>query len=417
MRFSNMADKLTDLRIRNAKPGPKPYKISGGHGLCVFVMPTGAKYFRLRYRFAGKEKMLSLGVYPEVSLKEAQAAAVEARTLLRQGLNPSEDRREKKLALRQAERHTFGFAASLWIEHNTPRWKPATLEKVQQYLDKDLLPTLGKRPLGNITPMELGAVLERIEKRKALNVAKKTRQWLGAIFAYSIAKGLTASNPAIHLGSIALYQPEPQNHAHITIEELPKFLRALEAYRGSLIVKTCAWLGLWTANRPGVTRSLKWSELDLDEGLWTIPKGREGMKRGYSHVTPLPTQAVEALRQLEPVTGRYEYVFVGRNDWRKPLSDGAVTRLLKSIGYSGQQTAHGFRHLVSTALNDKGYEPDWVERQLAHGDPDEIRGVYNKAVYLDQRRKMMQEWAEYMHDALHGNAPEAARKRSGASRQ
>ncbi|UHQ19406.1 integrase arm-type DNA-binding domain-containing protein [Lysobacter sp. KIS68-7] len=411
-----MASKLTDVRIRNAKPGAKPYKISGGHGLCVFIMPAGAKYFRLRYRYAGKEKMLSLGVYPEVSLKEAEAGAAQAHVLLRQGTNPSEDRREKKLLLRQAERHTFAFAASLWVEHNTPRWKPATLEKVRQYLDKDLLPSLGKRPLGNITPMELGAVLERIERRKALNVAKKTRQWLAAIYAFAIAKGLTASNPAIHLGSIALYQPEPKNHAHIGLEELPKFLKALETYDGSVLVKTCTWLGLWTANRPGITRTLKWSELDLDQGLWTIPKGREGMKRGYSHVTPLPTQAVEALRTLEPITGRYPYVFVGRNDWRKPLSDGAVTGLLKAIGYSGKQTAHGFRHLVSTALNEKGYDADWVERQLAHGDPDEIRGTYNKAVYLDQRRTMMQEWADYLEDALRSEVLQTVRKRSDASR-
>ena len=171
----------------------------------------------------------------------------------------------------------------------------------------------------------------------------------------------------------------------------------------------------WTANRPGVTRSLKWSELDLDEGLWIIPKGREGMKRGYQHVTPLPLQAIEALQQLHPLTGKYEYVFVGRNDWRKPLSDGAVTGLMKAIGYGGKQTAHGFRHLVSTALNEKGYDPDWVERQLAHGDPDEIRGTYNKAVYLDQRRKMMQEWADYLDEALR-DAPAAARKKSGEGR-
>jgi integrase len=394
-----MTGKLSDLRIRNAKPAAKPYKLSGGHGFCIIVNPDGRKYFRLRYRYAGKEKMLSLGVYPEVSLKEAEAGATQARSLLRQGTNPSEDRRARKLALRHAEAHTFGFAAAEWVEHNTPRWKPATLEKVRQYLDKDLLPPLAKRPLANITPLELGVVLERIESRKALNVAKKTRQWLNAIFSYAIAKGLTASNPATHLGSIALYQPEPRNHAHLAIQALPAFLRALEAYQGSMLVKTCTWLGLWTANRPGVTRTLKWSELDLDEGTWTIPKGREGMKRGYQHVTPLPTQAVEALRRIQPISGRYDYVFIGRNDWRKPLSDGAVTSLLKSIGYGGKQTAHGFRHLVSTALNEKGYDPDWVERQLAHGDPDGIRGTYNKAVYLDQRRKMMQAWADYL-DAL-----------------
>ena len=153
---------------------------------------------------------------------------------------------------------------------------------------------------------------------------------------------------------------------------------------------------LWTANRPGVTRTLRWSELDLDQALWTIGKGREGMKRGYAHLTPLPNQAVAMLREIHKLTGTFEYVFIGRNDPGKPLSDGAVNMLLKRLGYRGRQTTHGFRHLISTALNEQGYEPDWVERQLAHGDPDKIRGTYNKAMYLESRRKMMQDWADYL---------------------
>lgn len=164
-------------------------------------------------------------------------------------------------------------------------------------------------------------------------------------------------------------------------------------------MKACSKLALMTANRPGVTRSLRWSEVDLVAGLWTIEKDRPGMKRGYHHVTPLPTQAVDLLRSLKPLTGTFEYVFAGRNDPLRPLSDGAVTGFLKRIGYRGKQTMHGFRHLVSTALNDKGYNPDWVERQLAHGDPDKIRGIYNEAVYLEGRRKMMQDWTDYLDAA------------------
>jgi integrase len=397
-----MPTKLTDIQVRNAKPKAKPYKLAAGHGLCLFVMPDGARYWRYRYRFAGREKMVSVGVYPAVTLKQAQERAEQARALVRSGADPAEDRREKKLALRLNVERTFGHAAQLWIEHNTPRWRPTTIEKVRQYLDKDLLPPLGRRPLANVTPIELGAVVEKIEARKALNVAKKTRQWLSAIFQFAIAKGLTSANPAEHLGAVAAPSPETQNHAHLGLDELPDFLRALDTYPGSPLTKGATLLALWTANRPGVIRTLRWAEIDLDAALWTIPKGREGMKRGYTHLTPLPRQAVALLRDLHRMTGTYEHVFIGRNDPRKPMSDGAVAAMLKGLGYGGKQTAHGFRHLVSTALNERGFNPDWVERQLAHGDPDEIRGTYNKAHYLDQRRKMMQAWADTLDEIKAG---------------
>ena len=238
--------------------------------------------------------------------------------------------------------------------------------------------------------------MSEIEGRGAYSVAQKCRQWLNKIFRFARASGWTDTNPAEDLLAIALPAPASQNYAHLSLGELPDFLRALEGYEGSTLVKYCAKLALWTANRPGVTRSVKWSELDLEAGIWTIPKGREGMKRGYFHVVPLPTQSVEMLESLKPISGHFEYVFIGRNDPKKPLSDGAVAGMLKTIGYHKKQTLHGFRHLISTALNDKGYEADWVEKQLAHGDPNKIRGTYNKATYLDQRREMMQEWADYL---------------------
>ena len=411
-----MASKLTDIQIRSASPRAKPFKLAAGRGLCLVVMPDGAKYWRWRYRFAGKEKMLSVGVYPHTGLKAAQAAAEAARAVLSTDMDPSELRRERKLSLRLSVARTFGDAAARWVEHNTPRWRPATLEKVRQYLDKDLLPPLGKRPLASVTPLELGAVVERIEARKAFNVAKKCRQWLSSIFEFAIAKGLTTTNPAEHLHAVAVAAPEPENHAHLTLNDLPAFLRALDAYQGSPLTRAATRLALWTANRPGVTRTLRWSELDLDQALWTIPKGREGMKRGYSHLTPLPRQAVELLREIHKATGTYEYVFIGRNDPRKPMSDGAINTALKSLGYGGRQTAHGFRHLVSTALNDQGFNPDWVERQLAHGDPDDIRGTYNKAHYLEQRRKMMQAWADYLDKIKTGGEVLPFRKKTGTRR-
>lgn len=395
-----MAGKLTDLAARKAKGRERAYKLATGGGLCLLVNPDGRRYWRLRYRFAGKEKMISLGEYPFVGLKDAEAKAEAARATLRAGEDPSELRRQAKLALRVSAARTFGDAAEKWLAHNTPRWKPATIEKARGYLDKDLLPPLGRRPLANITPLELAAVVERIEGRKAFNVAKKARQWLVAIFDFAIAKGLTQSNPAMHLGAVAAPAPATTNHAHLGVEQLPDFLAALRAYPGSPLTRGAIWLALWTANRPGVTRTLRWAELDLEEGLWTILPGREGMKRGYRHLTPLPRQAVALLRELQQLTGSFEHVFIGRNNPREPMSDGAVLRALKAMGYGGQQTAHGFRHLVSTALNEMGYAPDWIERQLAHGDPDAIRDTYNKAHYLEPRRAMMQAWADRL-ESLH----------------
>jgi integrase len=411
-----VATKLTDLEAKHAKPRAKLYRLSAGGGLVLTVMPSGAKYWALRYVYGGKEKMLSLGVYPHVGLKAAETKASEARALLLDGINPSERRRQAKLALRTSEARTFGEAANAWHEHNRPRWRPATADKVRQYLDKDLLPPLRTRPLANITPLELGAVLEKIEARNALNVAKKCRQWLSKIFEYALAKGLTTENPAEHLGAVAAHEPPAVNHAHLSLQDLPAFLHAIEGYAGSPLTRAATWLALWTANRPGMIRTLRWSEIDLESGLWTIPKGRDGMKRGYSHVTPLPRQAVAALHLLRERTGGYEYVFVGRNDPRQPMSDGAIGVMLKALGYGGKQTAHGFRHLVSTALNERGYKADWVERQLAHGDPDAIRDTYNKAVYLQQRRKMMQDWADYLDQIKQGGLVLPFRKKSGASR-
>lgn len=363
----------------------------------MLVMPDGSKYWRLRYRFGGKRRMIGVGKpYPETTLKQAQAKAAAFRALIETGIDPADQRRTEKLAQRERVANTFGEAAEAWHNFRSKAWDAKTADQVRTYLDKDLLPKLRSRPLESVTPAELGVVVAGIEERGAFDVAKKTRQWLKAIYSYARANGWTAADPPRDLAAIAQRGPGVKNYAHLPLDELPAFLRALDTYDGSPVVKACAWLALWTANRPGITRTLRWDELDLDAGLWTIDKEREGMKRGYYHLTPLPTQAVALLREAQNINGGFEYVFIGRNDPRKPISDGAIAGMIKRIGYRNKQTMHGFRHLISTALNDKGYEADWIERQLAHGDPDKIRGTYNKAAYLEPRRKMMQEWADYL---------------------
>ena len=392
-----MSKKLTELQVKNAKPSAAKYTMAAGGGLTLLVTPDGAKYWRLRYRIGGRARMISVGKpYPVTTLKQALAQAAEYRALIHEGSDPADQRRVEKLTTKQRVANTFGEAADAWHAFRSQTWDDKTSHQARVYLDKDMLPKLRSRPLDNITPAELGALVAGIEERGAFDIAKKTRQWLKAIYSYARANGWTAIDPARDLAAIAQAGPGVKNYAHLSLDELSDFLHALDAYDGSPLVKGCARLALWTANRPGVTRTLRWDELDLKAGIWTIEKGREGMKRGYFHLTPLPTQAVQMLRDIQPITGHLEHVFTGRNDPRQPISDGAVAGMFKRIGYHKKQTMHGFRHLISTALNDKGYEADWVERQLAHGDPDKIRGIYNKAAYLEPRRKMMQEWADYL---------------------
>ena len=400
----HMPQRLTDAAIRNSKPKAKKYKLAAGEGLCLLVMPNGGKYWRLRYRFHGKQKELSVGrPYPQTSLREASIEAGKLRGQLLQTIDPAEERISARLARGERSVETFGDAAESWHAFRSKAWDRKTSLQVRDYLDRDIFPKLRHRPLPNITAPELVAVVAAIEERNAFDIAKKTRQWLKSIFSYSRAKGWTTTDPARDLASLAVRGPAKKNYPHLILSELPAFLAELDKYQGSKLVKACAWLALWTANRPGVTRTLRWSELDLDDALWTIEQGREGMKRGYFHLTPLPRQAVELLREIHQITGSFDYVFIGRNDPTKPLSDGAVNGMLKKLGYRGKQTAHGFRHLISTALNDQGYQSDWVERQLAHGDPDKIRATYNKAMYLEPRRKMTQDWADYLDTLRHQN--------------
>ena len=389
--------KITDLQLKNAKPRDKKYKIGCGNGLTLLVMPDGAKYWRLRYRYAGKQKELSLGrPYPELTLKAAEAEANRMRALVSSGSDPAEQRFQEKLDRNARAASTFGLAAEEWFSFRSKAWAKRTREQVREYLDRDLLPKLKSRPLDAITTRELAVFTRDIEERGAPDVAKKARQWLASIFQYARAQGWTTNDPVTDLRAVTQPATAAHNYAHLNVDELPALLRKLDEIDASPLVKGAAMMALWTANRPGVTRSLRWAELDLDAALWTIPRGREGMKRGYAHLTPLPHQAVAMLRDVHRISGTFDYVFIGRNDPSKPLSDGAVNGLLKRMGYRGKQTTHGFRHLISTALNEQGYEPDWVERQLAHGDPDKIRGTYNKAMYLEKRREMMQAWADYL---------------------
>lgn len=381
---------LSDTTIRTAKPKDKLYRLTDANGLCLEVTPTGSKLWRYRYRFNGNAKMLALGTYPVVTLLKARQLRDGARQLLIEGIDPGEQKKTAKQAQR-VEGLTFETLAREWFAYNAPRWAESTTYKAKLYLENDLIPGIGSRPVKAITRPDLVELVRKVEARGTLNAAGKIRQWLHQIFRYGLAKGVVDANPATDLSVVAAPPKAARHHPHVTFAELPEMLAKSEAANIHSLTRHAIRLLTLTAVRPGELRQAPWAEFDLERATWTIPAER--MKARRPHVVPLPRQAVAILHQLQEITGRYELVFAGANPQR-PMSENTVNKALRLMGYQGRQTGHGFRHLLSTELNGRGYNKDWIERQLAHGDTDEIRGTYNHAAYVEQRREMMQAWAD-----------------------
>ncbi len=385
------ATPLTDSAIKVAKPKEKPYKLTDGQGLYLEVMPNGSKLWRLKYRFAGKENRMSLGAYPTVPLQKARQRRDEARQQISNGEDPG----EQKKAVREAQKQdclTFEVLAREWYAYNAPRWAESTRYKANLYLENDIIPVIGDRPVASITRPDLVELVRKVEKRGTLNAAGKIRQWLHQIFRYCLARGAVESNPATDLDVVAAPAKAARHHPHVPLTELPTLLERLDGGRIHFMTRCAIRLLTLTAVRPGELRSAPWSEFDLEKATWTIPKER--MKARRAHVVPLPTQAIEILLALKEITGQYPLLFPGQQNSERPMSENTINKALRVIGYEGLQTGHGFRHLLSTELNGQGYNRDWIERQLAHGDSDEIRDTYNHATYLEQRRSMMQAWAD-----------------------
>ncbi|HHM6444414.1 TPA: tyrosine-type recombinase/integrase [Pseudomonas aeruginosa] len=398
---------LTDSAIKTAKPKEKPYKLSDSHGLYLEVTPTGSKLWRLKYRLAGKEKKLAIGAYPIIGLQQARQRRDEARQQLADGVDPSEQRKAAKQAQR-AEGLTFESVAREWYAYNAPRWAESTAYKAKLYLENDLLPGIGARPIAAITRPDLVELVRKVEARGTLNAAGKIRQWLHQIFRYALARGVVENNPATDLDVVAAPAKAVRHHPHVAFAELPELLEKLEAAKLHNLTRWAIRLLVLTAVRPGELRAAPWAEFDLDAATWTIPSER--MKARRPHVVPLPRQAVAILRQLQEATGSYALLFPGQQNAERPMSENTINKALRLIGYEGRQTGHGFRHLLSTELNGRGYNRDWIERQLAHGDADEIRDTYNHATYIEQRREMMQAWADSI-DALCAGANVVSIKR------
>lgn len=384
---------LSDIQIKRAKPKEKPYTLNDGMGLSLLIDTAGSKGWRFRYRFAGKPKMISFGVYGEVSLAEARGKRDEARSMLANGINPSEARKANKIALKFAHENSFESVAREWHGSKTTTWSQGYAKEVLYCLERDIFPFIGQRPIEQIEPLELLTVLQKIEKRGALEQTSKIRRRCGEVLRYAVATGRAKYNFAPDL-AIALNKPTTQHFPFLTESELPAFVKALENYEGSLVTKYATQLLMLTGVRTIELRAAEWKEFDLDNALWEIPKER--MKKRRPHLVPLSTQAIEILKKLQVISGNYSLVFPGRNDARKPMSEASINRVIKLLGYHGRLTGHGFRHTMSTILHEHGFESSWVEMQLAHVDKNSIRGTYNHAQYIIKRSEMIQFYSDLL---------------------
>jgi len=385
---------LTDLQVKKAKVMEKPQKLADGGGLYLLVQPNGAKYWRLKYRVAGVEKVLALGVYPEISLADARERRDGARKLLANGADPSTVKKAKKAAAVALTENSFEVVAREWFMKHAPNWASTHSSKVIRRLELDAFPWIGKRPIADITAPELLAMLRRVESRGALDTAHRVHQNCGQVFRYAIATGRAQRDPSADLRG-ALPPPSRQHYPTITEPKaIGALLRAIDGYTGTYSTRYALRLAPMLFVRPSDLRKAEWCEFNLDKAEWRIPAKR--MKMKAVHIVPLSTQAVKIIQELYCVSGAGKYVFPSVRTMSKPMSDNTVNAALHRLGYKGEFVAHGFRHMASTLLNEQGWNRDAIERQLAHAERDGVRAAYNYAEYLPERKCMMQGWADYL---------------------
>jgi integrase len=387
---------LTKKTCDSAKPQAKPYKLTDGQGLYLQVTPEGARYWRLKYRYLGKEKCLALGVYPEVSLAEAREKRELARKLLATGADPAFEKREQKRQAKEGAANTFEVLARKWHAYHSDRWSPAYVKDVISHLERDVFPALGNRPVASITAPQLLAAMRKIEERGAQEVARRTLQLCGQIFRYAIVNGYAERSPASDLRG-ALKPVRRSHYAALEAKDLPEFLQTLERNDARLFMQTrlAIRLLMLTFVRTSELINARWEEFDLEGAEWVIPAERMKMRR--THIIPLSRQALDILKELRGVNGNREYVFASLAKPRRPMSNNTILFALGRLGYKGRATGHGFRALAMSTIKEKlGYRHEVVDRQLAHAPRNKVDAAYDRAQFLDERRKMMQKWADYL---------------------
>lgn len=390
---------LTDQKIKTAKAQEKPYKLADDKGLFLLVKTTGAKYWRFKYRINGKEKLLALGVYPDISLANARSKLEDARKLLANGTDPSEVKKQTKLAAKDMALHSFEAIAREWHAKFSPKWSEQHTLKIMRRLERDIFPLMGALPIKEITAPKLLEALRKIESRGVVETAHRVHQNCGQIFRYAVATGRAERDPSPDLRG-ALRPLNVKHHAAITDpKEIGPLLRAIQGYTGYFVTKCALQLSPFVFVRPGELRHAEWTEIDFEKAEWRIPAAK--MKMRSLHIVPLSTQALAVLQQLQPYTGQNKYVFPCVRTPSRPMSENTVNGALRRLGYTGSEmTAHGFRSMACTILNEQNWSRDAIERQLAHAERDYVRAAYNYAEHLPERRKMMQAWGDYLEGLI-----------------
>lgn len=392
---------LTDTAVKKAKPGDKPAKLSDGKGMYLLVNPAGSKLWRWKYRVLGKEKVMSLGAYPDVSLAQAREGMDKARKILAAGDDPMAIRKADKVATRTAAANSFETVARMWWAH----WKPARSEQhagqVMRRFEANVFPHIGSRPVSEIQAPELVAMLKAIEARGVNDLAKRALQTSSQVFRYAIAHGQATRNPATDIKpSDVLASRQKQNLARIDGKELPGLLRHMEAYQGAATTRLAMKLMAMTFVRTTELIGARWAEFDLEAARWDIPAER--MKMKTPHIVPLSAQAVNLLKTLQLITGHSVMLFPGERDHEKSMSNNTILKALERMGYKGRMTGHGFRGVASTLLHEMGFDHAHIELQLAHQERNEVSAAYNHATYLKQRAKLMQHWSDYLENCTTG---------------
>jgi integrase len=402
---------LTDTAIRNAKPAAKASRLFDGGGLYLEVAPSGGKWWRLKYRIGGKEKRISLGTYPDTTLKAARDRRDEARLILAAGGDPSAVRQEDKRQAIADAANSFQQVAQAWVKHQAGAWAPHTMAKVQASLEADVYPALGAMALKEVRARHVMAVVRRIEDRGAGETAARVLQRIRSVFRYAVREELIDTNPTLDVRPEEILKPRKVQHrAALPEAELPGFLAKLDAYEGDPTTVNALRLLMLTALRPGEVRGARWEEIDLSAGRWRVPAER--MKMKAEHLVPLCSQAVQLLESIRPGEAPTGLVFPSPYYPGKPLSENTLNSALARMGYKGIATAHGFRALFSTVANECGHDPDVIERQLAHVERNEVRAAYHRAAYVDERAKLMQWWADYIDGKRLGNVTPLHAKRA-----
>ncbi len=392
---------LTDVAVRQARVKDKPYKISDNNGLYLLVKSTG-KYWRLNYRFSGKQKTLAIGVYPTVSLVEARKKRDDAKAQLAKDTDPGLTKAIRKQISRHASENTFKAVALEWHAKNTKTWAESTANNIMRYLEKDIFPWLGNRVIKDITAPELLAVLRKIESRGAHEKAQRCREYAGRVFRYAIVTGRAERDPSSDLRG-ALTPVKAKHHASITDPKgIGALLRSINGFSGSYITKSALQLAPLVFVRPGELRHAEWQEIDFEKQEWRIPSQK--MKMREPHIVPLSSQAIEILQSIHPLTGNDKYIFPSIRSAARPMSENTINGALRRMGYEkDEMTGHGFRSMASTLLHEHGWPHEAIERQLAHAERNKVVAAYNYAEHLPKRKEMMHWWADYLGDLAAGS--------------